>query len=218
MLWYIYILLICINLIVSLARWKYLSKPVKMLSGLICWVLFIEILRNRSEKEAAGIFTHINISAELLFQFAYYFLLLQKKYRVYLYTGLTFYCTAIFVTWNVYPRFFIERNYVDGVFLGICMTIWSALFFYELVQKPMQYSLRSDGNFRVNCGNILFYPGTLLLFGLGSYMEHVNPELRQSLKPLNYGLNLTLYALYLAAFYRDRKPMQSRLRIPQPIK
>jgi hypothetical protein len=205
MLWNIYIGLICVNLLVSLIRWKYLSTPVRLLSLLICWVLFIEILRNRSGKETAGFFTHVNISAELLFQFVYYYLLLPKKYRAFLIGGLTFYCTALFVTWNVDRSFFRERNYLDGVFLGICMTCWSALFFYELVQKPMQYSLRSDGNFRVNCGNILFYPGTLLLFGLGSYMEHVNPELRQSLKPLNYALNLTLYALYLAAFYRDRK-------------
>src|SRR5690349_5243749 len=117
MLWYIYIVLICANLLVALARWKYLSKPVKLLSALICWVLFIEILRNRSGKEAAGFLTHINISAELLFQFAYYYLLLQKKYHSFLYIGFTFYCTALFVTWNRYPHFFMERNYVDGVFL-----------------------------------------------------------------------------------------------------
>jgi hypothetical protein len=205
MLWNIYIALICLNLLAAIARWKYLSKPVKMLSGLLCWTLFIEVLRNRSGEETLWLLTHINISAELLFQFAYYYLLLPKKYRSFLYIGFTFYSTALFVTWNVNNSFFMEHNYVDGVFVGICMTLWSALFFYELVHKPVQYSLKSDGNFWVNCGNVLFYPGTLLLFGLGSYMDHVNPELRQSLNPLNYTLNLALYALYLVAFYRDKR-------------
>jgi hypothetical protein len=210
MLWNIYIVLICLNLLTAIARWKYLSKPVKMLSALLCWVLFIEILRNRSDKETLWLLTHINLSAELLFQFVYYYLLLPKKYRGFLYIGLTFYCTALFVTWNVNRSFFMEHNYVDGVFLGISMTLWNALFFYELVHKPMQYSLKPDGNFWANCGNVLFYPGTLLLFGLGSYLDYVNPELRRSLNPLNYGLNLTLYALYLAAFYRDKKQEMSK--------
>jgi hypothetical protein len=210
MLWNIYIALICLNLLTAIARWKYLSKPVKMLSALLCWVLFIEVLRHRSEKETLWILTHINLSAELLFQFAYYYLLLSKKYRGFLYIGLTFYCTALFVTWNVNNTFFISLTYLDGVFMGICLTLWCALFFYELIHKPVQYSLRSDGNFWVNCGNILYYPGTLLLFGLGSYMEHINPELRQSLNPLNYTLNLILYTLYLAAFYRDRRQVVNK--------
>jgi hypothetical protein len=176
-----------------------------MLSALLCWVFFIELLRHGSNEETLWLLTHINISAELLFQFAYYYMLLPKKYRSFLYIGFTFYCTALFVTWNVNHSFFMEHNYVDAVFLGICMTLWIALFFYELVHKPMQYSLKSDGSFWANCGNVLFYPGTLLLFGLGSYLDHVNPDLRLSLAPLNYALNLTLYTLYLAAFFRDRK-------------
>jgi len=210
-------MLICANLAVSVFRWKRLGSPMKVLSGLICWVLLIEILRNRSGKELNALFTHLNISVELLFQMVYYYVLLPKKFRSLLYIGLTFYATAVFVSWNVNHHFFIEKNYVDGVFMGICITLWSALFFYELVQMPMQHSLRSDGNFMVNCGNILFYPGTLLLFGLGSYLEMVNPELRQSLKPLNYALNLTLYALYFAAFYRDKKQTTAGIRIADRI-
>jgi hypothetical protein len=205
MLWNIYIVLICLNLLTAAARWKYLSRPVKMLSASLCWVLFIEVLRHRSDKETLWLLTHVNLSVELIFQFAYYYLLLPKKYRNFLYIGLTFYGTALFVTWNVNHSFFLQGNYLDGVFLGICMTLWNALFFYELMHKPMQYSLKSDGNFWVNCGNILFYPGTLLLFGLGSYMEHVNPELWQNLRMVSFVLNLTLYTLYLAAFYQDRK-------------
>jgi hypothetical protein len=222
MLWNIYIVLICLNLIAAITRWKYLSKPVKMLSASLCWVLFIEVLRHNSEKETLWLLTHINLSVELLFQFAYYYLLLPKKYRGFLYTGFTFYCTALFVTWNVNHSFFIEGNYLDGVFLGICMTLWGALFFYELMHKPMQYSLKSDGNFWANCGDILFYPGTLLLFGLGSYVEHINPGLWQSLRTLHFGLNLILYALYLTAFYLDKKQKLNKsiaeLQPAHPIK
>jgi hypothetical protein len=205
MLWYIYIALICFNLVASFARWKYLSPPLKVLSGLLGWGLLIEICRELADKETAGILTHVNLSLELLFQLVYYYLLLEKRKRVFLYAGIVFYVVALSITWGVNPGFFKERYYLDGVFLGVCMTLWCGLFFYELMQKPLQYSLKSDGNFWVNCGNILFYPGTLLLFGLGNYMEQINPELWQSLKSINYALNLALYALYLAAFCKDRK-------------
>lgn len=205
MLWYIYITLFCLNLLAAFIRWKYLNPTLKVLSGLLGWGLVIEICKAQADKATAGILTHINLSVELLFQFAYYYLLLEKRKRIFLYGGIIFYVTALFVTWNVKPDFFLKRYYLDGVFLGICLTLWCGLFFFELIQKPLQYSLKSDGNFWINCGNILFYPGTLLLFGLGNYMEHVNPELWQSLKSINYALNLALYALYLAAFCRDRK-------------
>lgn len=205
MLWYLYITLICSNLLVAYFRRRYISPPLKALIVLLAWGLIIEICRERADKQTAGILTHINLSIELLLQFAYYYQLLAKNKRLFLYGGLVFYATALFVTWNIKRDFFLERYYLDGVFLGVCMTVWCGLFFYELIQKPLQYSLKSDGHFWVNCGNILFYPGTLLLFGLGNYMEHINPELWQSLRSINYALNLALYALYLAAFCKDRK-------------
>lgn len=205
MLWYIYIALICLNLLAAFSRWKYLSPPMKVISGLLGWGLLIEICREQASKQTGGILTHLNLSVELLFQFLYYYLLLQKSKRLFVYAGLVFYAVALFVTWNVNPDFFRERYYLDGVFMGVCLTLWCGLFFYELMQKPLQYSLKSDGHFWINCGNILFYPGTLLLFGLGNYMEHINPELWQSLKSINYALNLALYALYLVAFCRDKK-------------
>jgi|GEM_PF-1504910 len=205
MLWYIYIALIGLNLAAAALRWKQLSPPVRVLSGLMTWVFFIEIARQLSGKETNILLTHINLCTELVFQFAYFCFLLHKDKRLYLYGGAVFFCTALFVTWNVLPGFFRERNYLDAVFLGVCITVWCGLFFYELIQKPLQHSLKSDGNFWANCGNILFYPGTLLTFGLSSYLEQVNPELRQSLKPINYVLNLALYSLYLTAFCLERR-------------
>lgn len=188
----------------------------KLLFLLLCWGFVIEICRQYTSRATAAVLTHINFTIELLFQFAYYYLLLERKKRNFLYAGITAYAVALFVTWQVSPDFFRERNYLDAVYLGVCMTLWCGLFFYELIQKPLQYSLKSDGNFWANCGNILFYPGTMLLFGLGNYMEHINPELSRSLKSINYTLNLTLYALYLAAFFRDRKqsiPLSPRIFI-----
>lgn len=210
-LWYIYITLISLNLIVAFSRWQYLSAPLRVLSAFLGWSLVIEVCRWLTDKTTAGTLTHVNLSMELLFQFAYYYILLEKGKRLFIYAGLTLYFTALFVTWNVKPTFFVERNYLDGVFLGVCVSFWCGLFFYELMLKPLQYSLKSDGNFWVNCGNILFYPGTLLLFGLGNYLEHINPELWRSLKSINYALNLTLYAFYLAAFFKDRRQQTTAL-------
>lgn len=211
-LWYIYMTLVGANLLTAFLRRQYLSHPLRILSASLCWVLIIEICRHLSDSVTAGVLTHINLTVELLFQFAYYYVLLDKKKRIFLYAGITMYFTALFVTWNVKPDFFLQRNYLDGVFLGVCISLWCGLFFYELMAKPLQYSLKSDGNFWVNCGNILFYPGTLLLFGIGNYLEHINPELWQSLKSINYGLNLTLYGLYLTAFWKDRRQQSEQAR------
>lgn len=203
MLWYIYFALICINIVMALTRIKFLGKAMKINFALILWTCFIELLRKTTDRQTTTLLTHVNFSVELLFQFAYFNILLHKNKRYFLYGGLTFFVTALFVTLNVRPSFFLERYYIDAVFAGVCIAVWSSMFFYELIHKPLQYSLKSDGNFWVNCGNILFYPGTLLLFGLGSYVRHINPELEESLLPLNYGLNLTLYVFFITAFFME---------------
>lgn len=205
LLWYIYILLIILNLVVAIVRWQKLRFPIKWLAGLLGWVLIIEILRNVCNEKWKPLLSHISISVELLMQFAYFKLLLHKKKSIFLYVALACYIITLFFTWTHNPSFFFKTHFLDGVFINICITLWSGLFFYELIQKPLQYNINLDGNFWVNCGNILFYPGTLLLFGLNSYLENINPALWANLRPLNYGLNFTLYTLYLIAFIMDKK-------------
>jgi hypothetical protein len=203
-LWYIYILLLLLNLVFALIRWGKLRTPIKWLFGLLCWVFLIEIFRKLCDEQWKTFGTHLNIPIEMMFQFLYFYYLLNKKKRIFLYGGLTFFFTALFVAWNVDNDFFWQKNFIDGVFMDVCITLWTGLFFYELIQKPIRYNINIDGNFWVNCGNILYYPGTILLFGLNRYLESVNPELWQNLRPLNYFLNLLIYILYLIAFIMDR--------------
>lgn len=203
MLWYIYFTLICINILVALLRRRFLGKAMRINFALIVWVFTIEMLRKITDRQTTTLLTHVNFSIELIFQFTYFHTLLNKNKRYFLYGGLTFFATALFVTWNVLPGFFMERYYIDGVYAGVCVAVWSGLFFYELIHKPLQYTLKSDGNFWVNCGDILFYPGTLLLYGLGSYVRQANPQLEESLLPLNYGLNLALYMFFITAFFME---------------
>lgn len=205
LLWYIYIFLIVVNLTVAIARWRQLRTPLKWLFGFLSWVLFVEILREFGNEKWKPLLTHLNISIEILIQFAYFKLVLHKRKHLFLMGGIIFYYTALFLVWCSYPSFFMQGYFLDGVFMDICITLWTGLFFYELIQKPLQYNINRDGNFWVNCGNILYYPGTMFLFGLNSYMKSVSSDLWNSLRPLNYGLNLTLYALYLVAFIMDRK-------------
>ncbi len=205
LLWYIYILLIIINLTVAIIRWPLLRTPIKWLFGLLSWVLLVEILREFGNEKWKPFLTHLNISIELLIQFSYFRLVLNKKKRLFLFGGVIFYYTALFLAWCADNTFFMQSYFLDGVFMDLCITLWTALFFYELIQKPLQYNINRDGNFWINCGNILYYPGTMFLFGLNSYMKNVSPDLWNSLRPLNYGLNLTIYALYLVAFSMDKK-------------
>jgi len=205
LLWYIYILLIALNLVVAIVRWQKLRTPIKWLAGLLGWVLVIEVLRNISSDKWRPVLSHISFSVELFIQFAYFKALLNRKKAVFLYLGLAFFFVSLFFAWQHHPGFFQQTHFLDGVFTDVVITFWTGLFFYELIQQPLQYDINLDGNFWANCGNILFYPGTLLLFGLNSYLENINPSLWANLRPLNYGLNFTLYALYLIAFIMDKK-------------
>jgi len=205
LLWIIYILLIISNLTVAIVRWRQLRTPLKILFGLLAWVLIVELLRRYCDEKWKPLLTHLNISTEILFQFSYFRMLLHKRKYPVLLGGIIFFYTALFLAWYTEHDFFMHSYFLDGVFMDLCITLWTGLFFYELIQKPLQYNINRDGNFWVNCGNILYYPGTLLLFGLNSYMKNVSPDLWDRLRPLNYGLNLTIYALYLLAFLMDRK-------------
>jgi hypothetical protein len=205
LLWIIYIILIISNLVVAIVRWQKLRSPIKRLAWLLGWVLFIELVREFGKESLKPFFTHINLTTELLFLFFYFKSLLHKKKFLFLYGGLAFHFTALYVAWVVDPSFFTNKNFLDGMFMDICVTTWTVLFFYELIQKPLQYNINLDGSFWVNCGHVLYYPGTLLLFGLNSYLKDISPDLWTSLRPLNYGLNLTLYSLYLVAFLMDKK-------------
>lgn len=208
LLWLIYITVIGLNLVAATLRRKLLSPPVRLASVLMVWTFLVELLRHFSDKQTSLILLHINIGVELVFHFAYFRLLLQRNKRPFLYGGLAFFIVALLATWYQQPAFFREKNYIDAVFLGICTSLWSGVFFYEMIHKPLRYSLKTDGNFWINCGNILFYPGTLLLFALTSYLEDLNPQLLVSLKPINYVLNLTIYPLYLIAMCLDRHQPQ----------
>lgn len=212
-LWYIYIFLVFSNVAVGIFRWKSLSPPLKALFFLVSWAFIIEMCQKQVINSTTGNrLAHTNMIIELSLQCCYYYFLLHKKKRPALYVSIAFFIIATAITYGTQPRFFDGKNFLDGVYLGICVSFWTGLFFLELIKKPLHYSLKSDGNFWVNCGNILFYPGTLMLFGLGNYLAQISPELKQRLHPINYALNLILYLLYLIAFLINSRPKDKNAR------
>lgn len=199
-LWYIYLSLLGAILLVSAIRWKHLNRPLKVVVGIIFCTLLTEALRGIVTTRTGEFILHMYVLVELLLSFFYFYFLLGANKRTLLYGGFTFFATAIFILWLVNPGYLWERNYMDCVFLALCISLWSGCFCYELIDRPLQYSLKSDGNFLINCGNLLFYPGTVLLFGFSKYLDQVNPTISHSLKSLNKILNLVLYLLYFIAF------------------
>lgn len=210
-LWYIYIVLVFGNVAAGILRWKHLSSSLKALLFLVSWACIVELFQKQIINTTIGNrLAHANMIVELLLQCCYYYFLLHKKKRPFLYITIAFFIIATSITYGTQPHFFDGKNFLDGVYLGICVSFWTGLFFLELIKKPIHYSLKSDGNFWVNCGNILFYPGTLMLFGLGNYLAQISPELKQKLHPINYALNLILYLLYLVAFLINSRPKEQK--------
>lgn len=205
MLWYIYIILLCCNITVAVLRRKHLSPPLKVILVIIITVLITEVTKKRLSPAYVSLIEHIYFICELLLWLVYYYVLLARNKRILLYSGLAFFLTAVFVLWTVDPGYVWASNYLDFVFLAVCVSIWSGCFFYELLQKPIQYSLKSDGNFWVNCSNFLYYPGTILLFGYSAYIEQVNPDFLPNLGIMSNAMNLVLYMLYLVAFAIAKK-------------
>jgi hypothetical protein len=202
MLWYIYLGIITVDCILGVCRYRSLSKSMHIILWSTIGVLAIEVLKGFVESSYA--ISHIAIAVEVGFLSFYYFGLLGKYKALLIGLGCLGYgATVIFyqyntpLFWNTYP------NYTW--ILCVITSVWSVVFFYQLIKKPMNYSLQSDGNFWINCAHILFYPGTLLFFGLDKYLGDLYPNAQKSILPINHILNLVLYAIYGIAFWMDRR-------------
>ena len=205
LLWYLYIILLGCNIAVAVIRRKHLNSSLRVIAVIVLTVLITEIVKRALSPAYVALVNHLYFICELLLWLVYYNFLLARNKRIMLYAGLTFFLTAVFVLWTAKPGYIWQETYLDFVFLAVCVSIWSGTFFYELLQKPTQYSLKWDGNFWVNCSNFLYYPGTVLLFGYGAYIEQVNPAFSHSLDILSNAMNLILYMLYFVAFAIAKK-------------
>jgi hypothetical protein len=203
--WFVYIALLLLNLLVAALKWRRLQPAFRLAALIVADALITELLKPYLPDGGKRLAEHIFIITVLLLWFSYYMLILNKQKRAWLFSGLTAFFTAVFVLWSIHPHYFYEHGYTDYIFLAICISCWSGLFFHELLYKPLQYSLSADGHFWINCGNLLFYPGNILLLGYCSYLEQANPALFNELRIINRGFNLLLYTLYLAAFLAIRR-------------
>ncbi len=213
MLWYIYVSIIALGIVLGITFWHFLSKTLKVSTILLASVLLIELLRASYPlfSRKLHFLNHLNTSQEFILLFLYYFTLLKKANRIYLYLSASFYIVWVIITFIFIPDFYFTANFLDSVSLAIVVTIWTMIFFIELIYKPVHYSLESDGNFWINCAHILFYPGTLCLFGLRQYIN-----VGHQITYITIVLNLVLYALYAVALYiegtKRRKYQLSAIR------
>lgn len=64
--------------------------------------------------------------------------------------------------------------------------------------------MRYDGNFWINCGNFIFYPGLVFAFGFRNYFKDTSFVIDQLLTVMTRYLNLLLYVFYGIAFFMER--------------
>lgn len=178
----------------------------KVIFYLVVWVLTVEAIRELGPKSTRVLFSHVNMIVELTFNVIYFSMLLKPNKRIILILGSILFSTAFILnSEGLSSGFWHTKNYNYCVAGNICITAWSCIFLYELIYKPLNYTLKHDGNFWIICGNLLFFPGTVLLYGLSNYLGRENPELAHSLQIINHSLNLLLYFFYVIALFQHNR-------------
>ena len=132
---------------------------------------------------------------ELVVWLFYYYLILAKGNRIWLLI-----CAALFIVVIYVLKFLFQVehwgvNYYDYVLLAFCVSMWTVIFLGELVFKPLSYSLTEDGNFWINRGNFVYYPGLVLAFGFTTYFDKSSPAIAEWIGNINHILNLIIYVI-----------------------
>ena len=211
MLWYLYIFIIISSVLIGLIRWRHLSTPLRVIHLLVIIALSVELLKTRLNEEKDYFVEHLYMRVELLVWLCYYYLILAKNKRIWLMICAILFIVAIYILKLFFHVDHWGVNYYDYVLLAVCVSTFTGIFFWELVFKPMNYSIKEDGNFWVNCGNFLFYPGLVFAFGFTTYFDKGSPFFAQWLGTINHILNLVLYILYGFAFYFHKRKRKASL-------
>ena len=204
MLWYFYISIIMCSVLVGLIRLRHLDTPVKVILTLVIIALSVELLKTKLNDDQDYLIEHIYMRVEMVAWLYYYYLILAKNKRIWL---VLFAFLFIITIYSLKLFWHVDHwgvNYYDYVILAVCVSIWTGIFFWELVFKPINYSVKRDGNFWINCGNFLYYPGLVFAFGFTTYFDQGSPVFAEWIATINHILNLVLYVLYSFAFFFNR--------------
>jgi hypothetical protein len=142
-------------------------------SGLGLWVIFFYILISYSfdifnaiapfgkdhEEEAFAVFTIFEFSA-----FATFFYLAISSVSVRKFILLSSILILVFLTISFYKSDKSSFDSISASTESITMIVFSILFFFEELKKPMPYILYSYPNFWIVFGILVFMAATLFLF------------------------------------------------------
>lgn len=191
---YIYFSLLAAILIVGLIRWRHLTFSIKLIFCLVVNVIIIELFREYY-RPARRMLVRVNMIQEFVIHLIYYRALISKAKRPFLWAAAAFFVGSLtFVYWK-HPQRFSGIGYDDIMFYNVAVVCWTFLFFIDLIQRPVLHSLRTNGDFWINCGHLLFYPATLMIFGMG--LGDLAKEFQGGVVLINKYSNLALYVLYL---------------------
>lgn len=209
LLWFIYILLLLVVISIGLIRFKHLNSALRLVLLLVGAGLVNEVAKKGFGIEIRQKLDHVYMFVELLIWAIYYFKILKRKQRLYIYSGLVIFASLMFIFHAIYDMDLWNDNYTDYVLLGVVVSVWSSLFLYELTFKPLTYSLKEDGNFWINCGTFLFYPGLVFSFGFSAYNRGANLGSLKAIATINHTLNFVLYILFAMAFLNAKNELRT---------
>lgn len=133
------------------------------------------------------------------------YLLTGKKMKLPFYIGVFYAIVSIGTSWlSIDSK--ISFPSLNISFLSAIMVAGSLLLYYQLIQKPSETSLFKQSDFWFATGNLIFFAGSFLIFGLydwilGQEGQHIPPWVGQVIFTLNY----LLYGSYLVSIYLDAR-------------
>lgn len=154
----------------------------------------------------------------ILYGMVFSYLLKGNSMKLPFYIGVLYAIASIIISWfSIDPK--ISFPSLNISLLSALMVTGSLMLYFQLIQKPSETSLFAQSDFWFATGNLIFFAGSFLIFGLydwilGQEGQHIPPWVGQVIFTLNY----LLYGSYLASIYLNaRKASKLPFRWPSTI-
>lgn|GEM_PF-5416745 len=199
-----YTLLIASSVFLGFKSFKTIDKPFRQLVFLCAYIFVSEVVSRilRSQDHSNHILYHILVPIQAVF-YGYIFKGLLAPYiktKLPLVLGFLLGLSSIFISIFSsaevlkFPSFNISL-------LSIFMILGSLSLFFYLILKPSDLALFRIPSFWFASGNLIFFAGSFLVFGLYEWIIRSELDFPEWTSLTIYILNLLLYATYLISVY-----------------
>ncbi|MBN1397299.1 MAG: hypothetical protein JXA06_04625 [Bacteroidetes bacterium] len=188
----------CIVAMWVVYRWRYSTKPQRLISFLIIFTAIsaiADIIMAFYNINNLWLGNISNLVEYAIILYVCYLWKSKKISKIILISGITGYSILWIISKFTFEPIFMPDSYTS-VIAKIIEIIVSALILFDVLQDT-DIKLKNDVRLWFSSGVIIYSSGTLFLFGLFNMMLDTSPELIRTLWPINWILSI-VYILLLA--------------------